>query len=365
MQRVLYLTLLVTLVAAPLAGIHPVPAAAVESSGLTPEVQAQFQLEDAGLDTERVLLRFDVTEDGAATVVVEYRLPIDEAPETTAFVDLQQDIDANQSVYLDRFERRMTETVQTAAIVTDREMTVTDVAVQAEIRQLPTPYGVVAYSFTWVGFAAVEDGDLRVGDALAGLYLEEGAQLQISWPDGYEARNVHTGVSEQRERAAIWAGPVWFDRTGPQLDLVRGGGGIDPVPVALLGVSVLFAAGGFVFWVRARRDADPATPAPSNADVPRSTNLDGGHTMTADPNRSDVDVELLSNEERILGEIERRGGRVKQRELVAALGWSDAKVSRAVTSLRKDGTLDGFRIGNENVLSLPAHEGPRDPEAES
>jgi uncharacterized membrane protein len=87
--------------------------------------------------------------------------------------------------------------------------------------------------------------------------------------------------------------------------------------------------------------------------------------MTTDPDRSDVDVELLSNEERILGEIERRGGRVKQRELVAALGWSDAKVSRAVTSLRKDGTLDGFRIGNENVLSLPAHEGPRDPEAES
>jgi hypothetical protein len=365
MQRVLYFTFLITLVVAPLTGTNPVPVVAVESRGSSPEIQSQFQLQEVGLDTERVLLRFDIDENGTAAVVVEYRLPIDEAPETTAFVDLQQDIAANQSVYLDRFERRMTETVQTAAAATDRQMNITDVAVQAEIRQLPAPYGVVAYRFTWHGFAAVEDGDIRVGDALGGLYLEEGAQLQISWPEGYEARSVHAGVSEQRDRAAIWAGPVWFDRTGPQLDLARGGGGSSPAPVALLGLSLLFAVSGFVFWLRIRRSTDSAPPAPSSAEAPGATNPDGGRAMTAAPSRSNVDVELLSNEERIIWEIERRGGRMKQRELVAALDWSDAKVSRAVTSLRADGTLDGFRIGNENVLALPAQEDAHESEVES
>lgn len=360
MQRVLYFTLLITLVAAPLGGTHPILVAGVESKGVSSEVQSQFQFQEAGLDTERVLLLFDVREDGSAAVIVEYRFPVDDATETAAFLDLQQDVDANQTVYLDRFERRVTGTVQTAATVTDRQMNVTDVAVRAEIRQLPTPYGVVAYSFTWYGFAAVEDGDLRVGDALAGLYLEEGAQLQISWPEGYEARSIHTSVSEQRTRAAIWTGPVWFDRGGPQIDLIRGGSGIDLVPVALLGVSVLFAVSGFVFWWRASRGTGPTPTVLSGTDEPRATNPDGGRSLTTTPVESDVDAELLSNEERILREIERHGGRVKQRELVESLEWSDAKVSRAVTSLREDGALDGFRIGNENVLSLPADDDPHD-----
>jgi hypothetical protein len=364
MQRVLYFTLLITLVAGPLGGTYPFLVAGVESKGVSSEVQSQFQFQEAGLDTERVLLLFDVREDGAAAVVVEYRFPVDDATETTAFLGLQQDIGANQTVYLDRFERRVTGTVQTAATVTGRQMNVTDVAVRAEIRQLPTPYGVVAYCFTWHGFAVVEGDDLRVGDALAGLYLEEGAQLQISWPEGYEARSVHTSASEQRIRAAIWTGPVWFDHGGPQIELVRGGSGIDPVPVALLGVSVLLAASGFVFWWRASRSTDPAPTVPTGTEEPRATNPDGGRSMTPNPVESDVDVELLSNEERILREIERRGGRMKQSELVESLEWSDAKVSRAVTRLREDSALDGFRIGNENVLSLPADEDPHDSKEE-
>jgi len=365
MQRALYFTLLIALVAAPVAGTQPLIIAAVESESVSLENHSQVQFQEAELDTERVLLRFDVREDGAAAVTVEYRFPVDDATGGTAFAGLQRDIAANQTVYLDRFERRVTETVRTAAAGTDRPMNVTDVAVRAEIRQLPAPYGVVAYRFTWHGFAVVNDGDLRVGDALAGLYLEEGTQLQVSWPEGYDARSVHPSPTEQRDQAAIWAGPVWFDQAGPQIELVRGGPGIDPVPVALLGVSVLFAASGLLFWWRASGGADPIATGPSEATDPRATNPDGGQENPPDPVEAGVDVELLSNEERVLWEIERRGGRMKQRELVATLEWSDAKVSRAVTGLREDGALEGFRIGNENVLSVPAHDEPKGPEEES
>jgi hypothetical protein len=365
MQRALYFTLLIALVAAPVAGIQPLIITAGESESVSLEDHAQLQFREAGLDTERVLLRFDVREDGAAAVTVEYRFPVDDATGGTAFAGLQRDIAANQTVYLYRFERRVTEAVQTAATSTDRPMNVTDVAVRAEIRQLPAPYGVVAYSFTWHGFAVLEDGDLRVGDALAGLYLEEGTHLQISWPEGYDARSVHPSPSEQRDRAAIWAGSVWFDQAGPEVELARGGPGIDPVPVALLGVSVLLAASGLAFWWRASGGPGPTATGPSEGTDPRATNPDGGQENPPDPVETDVDVELLSNEERVLWEIERRGGRVKQRELVAALEWSDAKVSRAVTGLREDGALEGFRIGNENVLSLPVHEEPKGAEEES
>jgi uncharacterized membrane protein len=60
----------------------------------------------------------------------------------------------------------------------------------------------------------------------------------------------------------------------------------------------------------------------------------------------------MRNEERVLREIADRGGRVKQQELVSALGWSDAKVSRTVSTLREQGAVEGFRLGNENILSL-------------
>jgi hypothetical protein len=343
MQLAIYLSVLFTVVATPLGAV------AVDARPAEP-VGAQFQR--AELDADRVLLRFDVREDGAAVASVEYRFALAGANDTAAFDRLRRDVAANRTQYLDRFERRVGQTVRTAENATNRPMRVTNATVRAETRQLPRPYGVVSYTFTWHGFARVEEGELGVGDALAGLYLDEGVQLQISWPESYDVRTAHESVAEQRDSAAIWTGPLWFDRDGPRLVLVRGGGGIEPAPVALLGLSVVFALSGLAFWWRGRRygAGDAARPTPDRSPA---TNADGGEPVATTTSEPAADPELLSNEERLLREIERRGGRVKQQELVSALGWSDAKVSRAVSNLRDRGAVEGFRLGNENVLSLP------------
>lgn len=44
---------------------------------------------------------------------------------------------------------------------------------------------------------------------------------------------------------------------------------------------------------------------------------------------------------------------MKQGQVAAELDWTAAKTSQVVTGLRDDGRLDGFRLGRENVLSLP------------
>lgn len=347
MSPVMYLFMLVAVVAAPLGALGTVPI----YSG-TIDQPANTTVEQAELDADRVLLRFDVREDGAAVARVEYRFALDESNNTTAFTRLQQAVMGNQTQYLERFERRVNRTVRTAENATGRPMRVTNATVRAETRQLPESYGVVVYTFTWHGFAQVENGELRVGDALAGLYLEEDTQLQISWPAEYEAQTVHDSVNERRDHAAIWVGPLWFDREGPRLVLGQDGLPVEPIPVALLGLSVLFAGSGLVLWWRAGRSNDDGRPAPTPVGS-QSTDSDGGQSVETASDMA-VEPELMSNEERILWEINQRNGRVKQQELVEALDWSDAKVSRAVSALRERGAIERIRIGNENLLSVPA-----------
>ena len=66
--------------------------------------------------------------------------------------------------------------------------------------------------------------------------------------------------------------------------------------------------------------------------------------------------ELLSNEERVLQLLEQRGGRIKQQDVVSELDWTEAKTSQVVGDLREDDEIEVFRIGRENVLSLPDNE---------
>jgi hypothetical protein len=348
MQLAIYLSVLVTVVV-----LLGVPGAApVDSEAGGRHFGSLLQQSD--LDVDQVLLRFDVRGNGSAVASVEYRFRLDGTNDTSAFSRLEADVNSNRPQYLDRFERRVNRTVETASNATGRSMRVTDAAVRAETRQLPRPYGVVVYTFTWHGFAAVEGRQLSVGDALAGLYLDEGVQLQITWPGTYDTRRVHDGVSEESDRAAVWTGPLWFGQDGPRLVLAQRGTQFDAVPIVFLGLSAAFALGGIAFWWRGRRDRDDAVGQP-RATPSRST--DGPSRASSDPPMGSTpwqppDESLMRNEERVLREIADRGGRVKQQELVSALGWSDAKVSRTVSTLREQGAVEGFRLGNENILSL-------------
>jgi hypothetical protein len=73
-----------------------------------------------------------------------------------------------------------------------------------------------------------------------------------------------------------------------------------------------------------------------------------------------IDDDLLSNEEQVLRLVEANGGRMKQKQVAEELDWTAAKTSQVVTGLRDEGDLDGFRLGRENVLSLPEYDATTD-----
>ena len=82
-----------------------------------------------------------------------------------------------------------------------------------------------------------------------------------------------------------------------------------------------------------------------------------GGTVSADDAESsvesEVDLSLLSDEERVEHLLEQNGGRMKQATIVDETGWSDAKVSQLLSAMADEGRVDKLRLGRENLISLP------------
>jgi hypothetical protein len=102
-------------------------------------------------------------------------------------------------------------------------MRIENVSVTATRQQLPQDYGVVTYTFVWTNFAAVDDGEIRAGDALAGFFLDEETSLRFSWPDGYALDTAQPQPDDTRpeSRIVVWAGPLEFAQNEPVLVVVE------------------------------------------------------------------------------------------------------------------------------------------------
>jgi uncharacterized membrane protein len=292
------------------------------------------QMQQVTSDT--VVLDVRVFENGTARWEVVYRTRLDDAETTGAFRDYKADIENNSEQYSQQFINRMNSTVQSAEQSTGREMSGVNYSVRAEIREFPQRYGLVVYSFEWQGFAAVSDDRIRIGDALSGLILNEKTRLLLKWPEGYEATRIQpepeTGY-EKRDQAVVWNGPIEFADNEPRIVLSTPSTRwpdlpLETIAAAVGGIVALLAALSGGWWFYRNRDQE------------------------VDESPEEPPANLLSNEERVLRLLERRGGRVKQKAVVDELGWTEAKTSQVVGSLREQGKIESFRLGRENVLAL-------------
>lgn len=356
----------------------------------------------AGLDPDTVLLRVDLRPDGTAHWHVEYRVELATDNETEAFEDYRRDVKENPGEFRREFRNLMSNSVRKAKNATGREMRLRNVTVRTE-RDGPPERGEVIYEFEWTNFSVVDGATIRAGDALSGFYVSEETTLMFTWPGDYRA-SVSPEAHERRPGVAAWTGPMEFTADEPRLVLDRrsaatptteataGGGndgsdggpgasgngdGLDlpiPVPVAGAGVGAIVAL-GVVGWTLARRTRPP-TPVGNaegadgngngNEDETSSESGDvGGDGSGAGSDGDDgggvpsPPPELMSNEERVLAALDANGGRLKQQELADELDWKAPKTSKVVQGLRDEDEVVVFRLGRENVVSLPDAD-PRD-----
>ena len=226
--------------------------------------------------------------------------------------------------------------------------------------------GILSLTFTWSGFAHVDDPYLSVGDVFSATQepwltsLNEDEYLLIHPPDGYQVEDSGMKLANR----TMWeAGPADLTESSLQGRYIQESAtanGGSPLSMAVLGglgagMALLLLFLGTAYQ-RGWRPFDVREGSDTAA-------LDEEPTDTAEgvsdekPEEDGPDLSLLSDEERVLQLIEAEGGRMKQATIVEETDWSNAKVSQLLSTMAENGSVEKLRLGRENLISLPDEDG--------
>lgn len=395
----IFTALLLVLSGAGPAVAAPTPAAVASGSGSDGAAALRTSADGGGVWAQtdssfdrspETVMRVDLRADQSAEWHVRVTYELDDENETAAFERVGRAYESGESdvgVDADLFRQ----IASRASGTTGREM---------DIRNATYDYstgdgtGTLSLSFVWTNFLkeGTDDG-LRLGDVFlvpsdqsesSPTWLSlmgENQRMIIQPPEGYTTNTTSVPVKQQNN-AIILDGPSEFNdddrlvvtyrrndiQQAFQWPLYVGGGALVLVALAL----------GAAVVLRGRR-GDASAPestaatvnggAPPGETVPADDSSNEGRTAAAGPSEpddgteetdedaegdeDDVDLSLLSDEERVERLLEQNGGRMKQANIVKETGWSDAKVSQLLSAMADDGRVTKLRLGRENLISLP------------
>jgi len=312
------------------------------------------------VDADVVVMNAAVTDSGDAAWTIDYRVRLSDDNETRAFQALRADIRGNESAYTGRFRDRMNRTAGAGENATGRAMAIDNVSVETARETVGQSYGVVTYRFRWANFAVVNETHVRAGDAVAGLYLDRNTSLTMRWPGEYRRASVAPSPDEAGDESVTWRGRQSFGDDEPSVVVTNesqpfrdAAGAVPTLPaLGLLVLALALAAVGYGVYRYVRADGGEgdgtSEPAAGGADGD-----EGGDSAAASAGGDAPPAELLSNEEQVLKLLRENGGRIKQQRVASELDWTAAKTSQVIGGLREDDELETFRIGRENVVTLP------------
>jgi len=297
--------------------------------------------------SESTTLRLQLQQNGDAVWRISDTYALEDANDTAAFESLAQSyVDGDTDI---GWEQSFRDASRGASAATGREMTITNVSRDYSV---DGDSGELVLQFTWTNFATTNESRLLVGDAFnttQGTWLPqlyEDQTLIISPPRGYAVTSAPpTDINDGSLR---FEGPQTFEPG--DLEIVYQGGGVTPGGFPLWLVAGIVLVLGLATAVAYLNSAD-ALPSVSGREP------DERHGAPAAPaedgSDDEVDIELLSDEERVERLLDGNGGRMKQARIVNETGWSNAKVSQLLSSMDEEGRIDKLRIGRENLISFP------------
>ncbi|ARS88410.1 helix-turn-helix transcriptional regulator [Natrarchaeobaculum aegyptiacum] len=361
---------------------------------------------DAG-DFDTTSFEITVHENGSATWTFRYeqRLEPDEnGDERDHFESFAETFEEEETgMYVQFTEQAHAMVDRTDGVSEEREMEATNFNRSASVERQFNPMGVVEMSFTWHGFAEIDDENDRivVSDVFENIYLTDRQSIVITAGDGLAFQHAepdpsYVGQSLEDADSVQWSGEQEFldghpyvvlERSEPDSSIgvpsVSANGTLEDGVVSWPVVAAIVLAVGLVLgavWYRYRdvivedqRDPEvgpgPDRNTSSTADLgsesSRSSNHDADGRGDTDPVPERAsgspggplpDDELLSDEDRVVSLIKDNGGRMKQVNIVEETGWSKSKVSMLLSDMEDDGTISKLRVGRENIISLEGFE---------
>ncbi|WP_410765854.1 helix-turn-helix transcriptional regulator [Haloferax sp. DFSO60] len=369
MRSVVPLVALLTLLAGVVTPVAAVDAAALGADGTSnaaldgSQVVAQQSTLDQAPTTD---ITVELRSDQSARWRIEMRYMLETENETAAFEQLAREYESGETdVGLDGelFER----VASSAEEQTGRSMSIENVTRQGTVQN---DTGVLRLSFTWTNFLERTNSGLQLGDAFLAesdepwlTSLRANQNLTIQTPPGYAVNSTSLPI---RNNAIVVEGPRTFQSPNELEVSYRstGTGAFDSQWILIgAGVVALFAVAAVLYVRRRPENGDgPASAVASerNDDPPerRDEPLEGpiaepDQDESEDDQETGIDLDLLSDEERVEFMLEQSGGRMKQANIVKETGWSDAKVSQLLSSMADEGRVEKLRLGRENLISLP------------
>lgn len=353
----------ILLVACCLAAIVAVPGVAFampdvgsDSTHLQTDTHGQESLlQEDQPEPDNTITRIEVESDGSATWTLRFRTRLATDEDVEDYRRFQDSFRDDTGHYLDPFRDRMTGVVANAEATTDRRMQATGFEASTSIQEVPRRWGVVVYRFEWEGFAATDEGRVVVGDVFAGgFFIDEGDVLEIASPDGYTITDADPTPDETTDDVVEWSGREDFADNHPRV-VAEGTPAASPQGgtqrtellslVAIAAVFVLIAGGVYARRQRTDDDADAG-------ETPGEASTATGITEADDSEAQNDASELVTDETQVRELLAERGGRMKQSEIVDALGWSKSKTSRVLSGMAEDGNIEKLRIGRENIIDL-------------
>lgn len=371
----------------------PVDTPAERSGGLAssdPETFRELQQE-----FDRMEFQITVYDDGSAEWTFRFQRTLTNETERNDFQTYAERFNENSTDLYADFQRRARTLVTQGANETGRSMNATGFEKRAYVNTLGNQ-GIVELTFRWVGFALVgDDGTVTVGDVFdGGLYIRSDQRLVVRHGPGLGFDSVSpspdsiSGDSLSGSDSITWAGERSFTDERPRIVLVppatdsptetgstggasagqgtptasgesppvaettpgsAGDDGLGLLPLVGLGAVLLLGLGAAVAYRSGAFGGARATIDDDDGDPPGAVSASSEATATPEP--AIPDEELLSDEDRVMGLLDERGGRMKQVDIVDETGWSKSKVSMLLSDMEEDELISKLRVGRENIIS--------------
>ncbi|WP_144799710.1 helix-turn-helix transcriptional regulator [Halorubrum depositum] len=358
--------------------IEPVTAALGTTANPVGQIDSDFDPETA------TRIRIEPTPDRDARWEVSVRFALADETEVEAFETagerfLDGEVGPGPSLF-EGFAREASRNV-------DRMMRIEDVAREVRVHDDPSEFdvagdetaavGELRLTFVWTEFLGTDGENLVLGDALTtpdGTWLRslgEGQTLEVATPEGYTVTGTPGATVPLRDNAVIIEGPRTFGEDERVAVVYAPTGTVGP-PWEMLTAAIVVAAlliAGSVVGYRRMEGGGPGGARANGANGDGGSRSAGAGASagaaaasgSADDENGDAaageepeeDLSLLSDEERVERLLTDNGGRMRQADIVAETGWSDAKVSQLLSAMADEERVEKLRLGRENLISLP------------